>query len=202
MKPTSNLRLGKSTYNSGNPLSYSTIPDLNRRRYNFNMPKFGPDGKVIMTTILNNRNDENNLNNKNEQHLGTVQFDIATGARTDNPVLRHRNSPKESEVLPSQLGETYIHQNKNKIYKENHVHAGKSSGNMLRSSVIKANVNSSLKQSNLPSVGNKCVLQNSSVIQINTKFDVKNLPNLKGSINAGIGGKKNASRLGASTNKS
>ena len=199
MKPTSHLRLGKSTYNSGNPLSYSTIPDLNKRRYNFNMPKFGPDGKVITTNILNNRNDEHNLNNKN---LGKVQFDIATGAHTDNPVLRQRNLPKESEVLPSQLGETYIHQNKDKTYKENHVHFGKSSGNMLRSSVIRANVNSSLKQSNLPSVGNKCVLQNSSVIQINTKFDVKNFQNLKNSINAGIGGKKNASRLGSSTNKS
>ena len=195
MKPTSHLRLGKSTFNSGNPLSYSTIPDLNKRRYNFNMPKFGPDGKVIKTNILNNRYDENNLNNQK------VQFDIATGAHTDNPVLRQRNPSKENEI-PSQLGETYIHQTKEKTYKENYAHVGKTSGNMLRSSVIKANVNSSLKQSNLPSVGTKCALQNSSVIQINTKFDVKNFQNLKNSINAGIGGKKNASRLCSSTEKS
>lgn len=197
MKPTSILRLGKSTYNSGNPLSFSTIPDLNRHRYNFNMPKFGPDGKVIMTGTFNNRYDDNN--NKKGKHLGSVNFDKATGAHTDNPVLRQRNAPKEIETHSSQLGETYIHQDKGNTYKESNAHVGKNSGNMLKSSVIKANINSSLKQSNLPSVGNKCVLQNSSVIQINTKFDVKNIQNLKNSINAGIGGKKNASRLYSST---
>ena len=46
MEPTSKLRLGRSTYNSGNPLSFSTIPNLKRKQYNFNMPSFGPDGKV------------------------------------------------------------------------------------------------------------------------------------------------------------
>lgn len=201
MKSTFSNRLGKSTYNSGNPLSYITIPDLRKMKYNFNMPKFGPDGQVIKTNnIINNRYNEKISNNNNKQ-FGQIHFDINQGENTDIPVVRQRNAPKENETQPPKLGETYIHQEEGKRYIEGNHQAGKSSGNMLRSSVVKQNINASLKKSNLPSVGNKCVLQNSSVIQINTKFNFKDIENLKGSINAGIGGKKSASRLYAS-NKS
>ena len=195
MEPTSKLRLGRSTYNSGNPLSFSTIPDLKRKHYNFNMPSFGPDGKVRAAGGVSNKRYEDN-NNK----LKTVKFDIATGEQTDIPISRQRNhlQENESKTYTAKLGETYIHQETGKEYKIGNNQIG--SGNMVKSSIILKNVSSSLKKSNLPSVGNKCALQNSSVIHINTNFNVKNIENLKNSINAGIGGKKSASRLYASNN--
>ena len=188
-------RLRRSTYNSGNPLSFSTIPDLKKKQYNFNMPSFGPDGKVRAAGGTLNKRYENE-----KTKMKSVKFDIATGEQTDIPIARHRNPPQENEfkTLPAQLGETYIHQKVEKEYKIGHNQIG--SGNMVRSSVILKNASSSLKKSNLPSVGNKCALQNSSVIRINSNFNVKNIENLKNSINAGIGGKKSVSRLCASNN--
>ena len=195
MEPTSKLRLGRSTYNSGNPLSFSTIPNLKRKQYNFNMPSFGPDGKVRAARGASNKRYEDDNN-----ELKTVKFNVATGEQTDIPIARQRNPPQENEskIYPTKLGETYIHQEVGKEYKIGNNQVG--SGNMVQSSVILKNVSSSLKKSNLPSVGNKCALQNSSVIHINTNFNVKNIENLKNSINAGIGGKKSASRLYASNN--
>ena len=195
MDSTSKLRLGRSTYNSGNPLSFSTIPDLKRKQYNFNMPNFGPDGKVRAAGVVFNKRYENN-NNK----LKTVKFDVVAGEQTDIPITLQRNPPQENEskTYPVKLGETYIHQEVGKEYKIGNNQVG--SGNMLRSSIILKNVSSSLKKSNLPSVGNKCTLQNSSIIHINSNFNVKNIENLKNSINAGIGGKKSVSRLCASNN--
>ena len=74
MEPTSKLRLGKSTYNSGNPLSFSTIPNLKRKHYNFNMPTFGPDGKVRAVGGASNKRYEDDNN-----ELKTVKFNVTAG---------------------------------------------------------------------------------------------------------------------------
>jgi hypothetical protein len=159
------------------------------------MPSFGPDGKVRAARGASNKRYEDDNN-----ELKTVKFNVAAGEQTDIPIARQRNPPQgnESKIYPTKLGETYIHQEVGKEYKIGNNQVG--SGNMVKSSVILKNVSSSLKKSNLPSVDNKCALQNSSVIHINTNFNVKNIENLKNSINAGIGGKKSASRLYASNN--
>ena len=212
-----NKTLGRSTYISGNPLSYSTIPNLKRKVYNFKMPKFDGNGKVRSgcnnTNTHHQQNNEDNLKDKKEI-TNTIVLTEQSNTKLDEPKLRVRTQQNENinnlnndieykenkadSLNIMNIGEKYIYQNK-----EKNIELGKSqfkmknSGTMLRSSVIRANNSSMLKKSALPTVGNKCALTTTSCIQIGDKFDSKNVDvdNIKDSINIGIAGKKSESRI-------
>ena len=209
-----NKPLNKSTYISGNPLSYSTIPNLKRKHYNFNMPKFDSNGKV--RTCINTNNTVHSSNNVDKKEItNTIVLTEPTNINVDDPKLRVRTQQNENinrlnnDIAYKEnkadntlnivnIGEKYIYQTK-----EKNVELGKSqfkmknSGTMLRSSVIRANNSSMLKKSALPTVGNKCALTTTTYIQIGENFDSRNVDagNVKDSINTGIAGKKNESRI-------
>ena len=216
-----NKPLSKSTYISGNPLSYSTIPNLKRKHYNFNMPKFDSNGKVLTSINTNNNvhriQDDNNNNNNNidkKEITNTIVLTEPTNVNVDDPKLRVRTQQNENinrlnndiaykenkadSLNIMNIGEKYIYQSKEKS-----IDLGKSqfkmknSGTMLRSSVIRANNSSMLKKSALPTVGNKCALTTTTYIQIGENFDSRNVDadNVKDSINTGIAGKKSESRI-------
>ena len=205
--------LNKSTYISGNPLSYSTIPNLKRKHYNFNMPKFDSNGKV--RTCINTNNTVHSSNNVDKKEItNTIVLTEPTNINVDDPKLRVRTQQNENinrlnndiaykenkadSLNIMNIGEKYIYQSKEKS-----IDLGKSqfkmknSGTMLRSSVIRANNSSMLKKSALPTVGNKCALTTTTYIQIGENFDSRNVDagNVKDSINTGIAGKKNESRI-------
>lgn len=199
--------LSKSTYISGNPLSYSTIPNLKRKHYNFNMPKFDSNGKMLTAINTNNNVDKREITN-------TIVLTEPTNVNVDDPKLRVRTQQNENinrlnndiaykenkadSLNIMNIGEKYIYQSK-----EKNIELGKSqfkmknSGTMLRSSVIRANNSSMLKKSALPTVGNKCALTTTTYIQIGENFDSRNVDadNVKDSINTGIAGKKSESRI-------
>ena len=208
-----NKPLNKSTYISGNPLSYSTIPNLKRKHYNFNMPKFDSNGKV--RTCINTNNTVHSSNNVDKKEItNTIVLTEPTNINVDDPKLRVRTQQNENinrlnndiaykenkadSLNIMNIGEKYIYQSKEKS-----IELGKSqfkmknSGTMLRSSVIRANNSSMLKKSALPTVGNKCALTTTTYIQIGENFDSRNVDagNVKDSINTGIAGKKNESRI-------
>ena len=208
-----NKPLNKSTYISGNPLSYSTIPNLKRKHYNFNMPKFDSNGKV--RTCINTNNTVHSSNNVDKKEItNTIVLTEPTNINVDDPKLRVRTQQNENinrlnndiaykenkadSLNIMNIGEKYIYQSKEKS-----IDLGKSqfkmknSGTMLRSSVIRANNSSMLKKSALPTVGNKCALTTTTYIQIGENFDSRNVDagNVKDSINTGIAGKKNESRI-------
>ena len=208
-----NKPLNKSTYISGNPLSYSTIPNLKRKHYNFNMPKFDSNGKV--RTSINTNNTVHSSNNVDKKEItNTIVLTEPTNINVDDPKLRVRTQQNENinrlnndiaykenkadSLNIMNIGEKYIYQSKEKS-----IDLGKSqfkmknSGTMLRSSVIRANNSSMLKKSALPTVGNKCALTTTTYIQIGENFDSRNVDagNVKDSINTGIAGKKNESRI-------
>ena len=208
-----NKPLNKSTYISGNPLSYSTIPNLKRKHYNFNMPKFDSNGKV--RTGINTNNTVHSSNNVDKKEItNTIVLTEPTNINVDDPKLRVRTQQNENinrlnndiaykenkadSLNIMNIGEKYIYQSKEKS-----IDLGKSqfkmknSGTMLRSSVIRANNSSMLKKSALPTVGNKCALTTTTYIQIGENFDSRNVDadNVKDSINTGIAGKKSESRI-------
>ena len=210
--------LGRSTYISGNPLSYSTLPSLKRKAYNFNMPTFDQNGKVRSSNTNSHQlQDKLNSNDKpkdKKELTNTIMLTETDNTKLDEPKVRVRTHQNENinylnndiehkennadSLNIMNLGEKYIYQNK-----EKNIDLGKSlfkmknSGTMLRSSVIKANNSSMLKKAALPTVGNKCALSATSYIQLGDNFDSKNVDadNIKDSINIGIAGKKSESRI-------
>ena len=95
------------------------------------------------------------------------------------------------------IGETYITESKEEvppvIFTKNKV-ALNNSGTMLRSSIIKGNKRSMLKNSELPNV-NRSVLPLVGKITVSNNFEANQVGDMKSSVNVGLAGKKNASRI-------
>ena len=95
------------------------------------------------------------------------------------------------------IGETYITESKEEVppvtFTKNKV-ALNNSGTMLRSSIIKGNKRSMLKNSELPNV-NRSVLPLVGKITVSNNFEANQVGDMKSSVNVGLAGKKNASRI-------
>lgn len=157
-------------------------------KYNYNSKE-----DIAKPTLVSSRKEE-----KREQ---TGQFEVQPinieqpEIKQKEPIIKIRGNNNESQP---KIGEIYIneeHQNNLPQVSFNNKKLNMSnSGAMIKSSIIKDNTVSIMKKSKLPTV-NKSFIPKTNKVFITKKFTSTHLGDMKSSINVGLGGKKNTSRI-------
>ena len=158
-------------------------------KYNYNSKE-----DVAKPTLMSSRKEESIVNIEKREPTG--QFEVTEEMKQKEPVIKIRgNNNKENQP---KIGETYINEehqyNLPQVSFNNKKMNMSNSGAMIKSSIIKDNTVSIMKKSKLPSV-NKSFIPKTNKVFITKKFTSPHLGDMKSSVNVGLGGKKNISRI-------
>ena len=172
-------------------IEYEKIEKSNDQlnKYNYNSKE-----DVAKPTLMSSRKEESIVNIEKREPTG--QFEVTEEMKQKEPVIKIRgNNNKENQP---KIGETYINEehqyNLPQVSFNNKKMNMSNSGAMIKSSIIKDNTVSIMKKSKLPSV-NKSFIPKTNKVFITKKFTSPHLGDMKSSVNVGLGGKKNISRI-------
>ena len=169
-------------------LSYSALPKLKTRQYNFNMPKpvsqstskedninnNNNNAKLLLEQVIKEEPEEHEEQEKECKHE-QIQTKILSDTDINVNILNNTNTNINNNKM--NLGDVYINtKNCNELYTTGKLKKieMKNAGMFFKSSVIKGNQNSGIQQSLIPVVVNKSNLPVKSVIKLSTNFNKKN----------------------------
>ena len=168
-------------------LSYSALPKLKTRQYNFNMPKpvsqstskednniNNNNTKLLLEQVIKEEPEEHEEQEREGKHE-QIQTKILSDTDINVNILNNTNTNINNNKM--NLGDVYINtKNCNELYTTGKLKKieMKNAGMFFKSSVIKGNQNSGIQQSLIPVVVNKSNLPVKSVIKLSTNFNKKN----------------------------